>query len=235
MTSPTQLPTTAQFERIDLDPTSWLDYAESWLSPDVADALLADLLANQRWEACNIVVAGREIPQPRLMAWAGALPYRYSGLTIEPRQLDPTLAALNDAISAVCDVPFNHVMLNRYRDGRDRVAMHADAERELGRDPVIVALSLGAERRFRLESKDKRRTRKQLQLAHGSLVVMGGACQHRWRHEIPRVNQLEAERVSLTFRVLRGPPGWRPADWTDRRPHPPQSPESDPKSATAAR
>ncbi|MCO4761038.1 MAG: alpha-ketoglutarate-dependent dioxygenase AlkB [Myxococcales bacterium] len=213
-------PREANFERIALDPTSWLDYAPNWLGTEAADALLADLLANQTWEARSIVVAGREILQPRLMSWAGELAYKYSGLTIEPRPMDDTVQALNAAVSAICEAPFNHVMGNLYRDGRDKVSMHADAEPELGRDPVIAAISLGSERKFRLESKDRRRTRKHLMLGHGSLVIMGGSCQHRWRHEIPRVNQLQEPRVSLTFRVLKGPPGWRAPrpDWAAKRP-----------------
>lgn len=208
-----QLPKTADFQRIELDPTSWLDFDPNWMPTAQADELLAELLTRQRWEARSIVAGGKEVPQPRLMAWAGDLPYHYSGLTIEPREMDDTLRALNDVVSDIAGVRFNHVMLNRYRNGRDKVAMHSDAEPELGRSPLIVALSLGAARRFRLESKDRRRTRKKMQLPHGSLIVMGGACQHRWRHAIPGVNKLEEERVSLTFRLLRGPPGWRPADW----------------------
>ena len=45
---------------------------------------------------------------------------------------------------------FNHVLLNRYRDGRDNMGLHADDEPELGPDPVVATLSLGATRRLTL-------------------------------------------------------------------------------------
>lgn len=167
------------------------------------------------WEQRSIRVFGREIPQPRLIGWAGALPYRYSGQTLEPRPLEPVLTELMDRVNAACGVTFNHILLNRYRDGRDAMGVHADNEPELGPWPTIAAISLGAVRPFLIEPKEKRgrkKHRKRIPLQHGSLLVMGGRMQHTWRHAVPRVNGLDQERVNLTFRVLRGPPGWRGQD-----------------------
>lgn len=39
-------------------------------------------------------------------------------------------------------------------------------------------------------------------LSPGSLVVMQGETQKRWKHEIPREKEIKAGRVSLTFRQL---------------------------------
>ncbi|MEZ4234667.1 MAG: alpha-ketoglutarate-dependent dioxygenase AlkB [Myxococcota bacterium] len=193
--------------RLDLGRGAWIDYDPAWLAPDEADALLAELCAALPWTHRPIVVAGREVPQPRLLAWGGALPYRYSGQTLEPAPLHPTLAALMARAAEACGVPFNHAMANRYRDGRDSIGMHADRERELGRDPTIAAISLGARRRFVLERKRGRRARRNLRPAHGSLLVMGGSCQHTWYHGLPRDPACDTERVNVTFRWLLGPPG----------------------------
>ncbi|MCB9662732.1 MAG: alpha-ketoglutarate-dependent dioxygenase AlkB [Alphaproteobacteria bacterium] len=195
-------------ERIALKDEAWVDHDPAWLAPAEADAMLAALLEAMTWEHRDIVVFGRPIPQPRLIAWAGDLPYRYSGQTLEPRAAPPVLSALQARIEEAVGARFNHVLLNRYRDGRDHMARHADNEPELGRCPLIAALSLGVPRRFVLERKHGR-TKRTLMLAHGSLMVMGGTCQHTWRHAVPRMATVTGERVNLTLRLLHGPPGWR--------------------------
>jgi len=152
--------------------------------------------------------------QPRLIAWAGDVGYRYSGQTLEPRPLTPTVAALMQGAVEATGTPFNHVLLNRYRDGMDMMGRHADNEPELGKDPLIAAISLGASRPFVLWPKDKRaktKDKKRIELRHGQLLVMGGNIQHTWRHGVPRVAGLKEERINLTFRRLMGPPGWRSA------------------------
>ena len=94
---------------------------------------------------------------------------------------------------------FNHVILNRYPDGSYYIGPHADNEPELGQDPLIAALSLGSSRKFILTSKKKRTYTKKITLTHGSLIVMGGRFQHRWRHEIPKQPSVTDERINLTF------------------------------------
>jgi len=178
------------------------------MTPGRADALLTELIDTEPWEHRAIVVFGREIMQPRLISWAGQLAYKYSGQTLEPRELSPTLAGLCHEVSAATGTHFNHLLLNRYRDGQDHIGYHADNEPELGRDPLIASLSLGARRRFLLKRKDHRRS-KRLSLEHGSLLVMGGTLQHTWRHAVPKMARCEEERINITFRRLMGPPGWR--------------------------
>jgi alkylated DNA repair dioxygenase AlkB len=199
-------------QETDLGAGAWMTYRPGWLSHDEADRLFARVKDEVVWEERAIVVAGRPILQPRLVGWAGAMPYRYSGQTLEPRAPGPALAALTEQVSAATGHTFNHVLLNRYRDGRDSIGFHADNEPELGRDPFVAAVSLGAERRFVIQRKGKRRGKpRTLRLAHGSLLVMGGTMQHHWYHAVPRERPPTAERINATFRILRGPPGWRGA------------------------
>lgn len=194
-------------ERQDLTHGAWVAYQEDFLSPGDADALLATLLAELTWEQRANVVGGRSIPQPRLCAWAGGYPYHFSGQTLAPRSPVPALARISERVVEAVEHPFNHVVVNRYRDGRDWVARHADNERELGYRPLVAALSLGAPRRFELYRKKGRRTQR-IRLAHGSLLVMGGACQHTWRHALPKDPACTEQRLNLTWRRLYGPPGW---------------------------
>lgn len=199
--------------REDLGLGAWFVYTPGWLGEAEADARMAALLEGCAWVARPIVVAGREVMQPRLIAWGGDLPYRYSGQTLERVPIPAALPAeLVARASADAGVPFNHVLFNRYRDGKDNMGFHADDEPELGRDPVIAALSLGAERRFVLWRKGKRRGRKiNVNLEHGSLLVMGGTIQHTWYHAVPKDAGCDRERINVTFRWLKGPPGTRRA------------------------
>jgi alkylated DNA repair dioxygenase AlkB len=106
------------------------------------------------------------------------------------------------------------VLINRYRDGNDSMGYHADAEPELGPDPVVATLSLGGRRRFLLRRHGKNHGEAPLALwlGAGSLLVMGGACQRHYRHAIPRDSAAEVrERISLTFRQLLAAPGQLPA------------------------
>jgi len=144
------------------------------------------------------------------MSWAGNLPYRYSGQTLPPKPLSSLLQDLKNRIEESCNYTFNHIVLNRYRDGRDHMSAHADNEPELGKNPLIAALSLGVPRRFMLRHKNKKFKggKKKIVLHHGSLLIMGGDIQHRWRHSVPATGGPTGERINLTLRWLHGAPGW---------------------------
>ncbi len=200
---------TSEALKTDLGDGAWFTYVPGWLPADEAAAALVALRAECAWEHRSIFAFGKEIPQPRLTAWSGELAYRYSGQTLEPREPTPALAALTARASIEFGQHFNHVLLNLYRTGHDKIGLHADNEPELGKDPLIVSLSLGAVRRFVLVPKDPRRKKRSLRLEHGSMLVMGGTTQHRWRHQVPGTNEPVDERINVTFRTLRGPPGWR--------------------------
>ena len=217
--------------RKDLGRGCWIDLDPAWMDPDAATALLDALRAEVAWERRPVIYQDLVVEQPRLVGWAGALPYRYSGATLDPRPFGPALEALTAQIAALCGVPFNHVVCNRYRDGRDHMAVHADNEPELGREPVIAALSLGATRDFRLELKRKRSVKRTLTLRHGSLLVMGGALQHQWRHSVPKMGAEVGERINVTFRLLHGPPGWRSPRPSDLADEPDPTDEDPPEGA----
>ncbi len=196
----------SEFERIDLGEESWVDYHPTWL-PSEEQARFHQLLVGETaWEARAINIFGKSVMQPRLIGWAGSVHYRYSGQTLEPRVWGPNLSALLDRVCRDTGLVFNHALLNRYRNGRDNMGMHADDERELGWEPTIAAVSLGVRRRFVLASKKRKRQRVSIWLEPGSLMVMCGRTQHRFRHGVPRQDRLQEERINVTFRMLVRPP-----------------------------
>ena len=193
--------------RIDLDAGAWVEYVPSWIDGSEADRFLSALRDELLWEQREIVLFGRRVLQPRLIAWAGSWGYRYSGQTLEPREATPATAALVTRVCEATRVPFNHVLVNRYRDGADSIGLHADDEPELGRDPIVATLSFGATRRFVLKPRRARLgPSRSLDVQHGSLLVMGGTCQRHYVHGVPRQPGAAGERISLTFRrLLRAP------------------------------
>jgi alkylated DNA repair dioxygenase AlkB len=191
--------------RFPLDDGGLLVLHERWLPAAEARAAFDELRGETPWQSQSIRIAGRLIPVPRLTAWYGdpGATYTYSGLRNEPLPWTPALAALRARVSETAGVLLDSALLNRYRDGNDSMGWHADDERELGQDPVIASLSLGAPRRFVLRHAKKRGRALTLLLGDGDLLVMGGTTQHHYRHAVPK--EAEAgERINLTFRRVGG-------------------------------
>jgi len=170
-----------------------------------ADALFAVLTTNIAWRQDKIMMYGREIDQPRLVAWYGdaGKSYTYSGITLTPQPWTPELLQIRQRVEPVAGVAFNSVLLNLYRSERDSVGWHSDDEPELGTNPVIASVSFGAARAFQFKHKTDPQLRAAVDLTHGSLLVMRGTTQHFWKHQIPKSTRPHAPRINLTFRIIQ--------------------------------
>ena len=179
---------------------------EQALSAADADRLLATLLDGIEWRQEEAVLMGRRVPVPRLTAWYGEAGYVYSGISHPPRSWTPPLLELKALAERLAGVPFNSGLLNLYRDGRDSVSWHADNEASLGPEPVIASFSLGAVRRFQLRHRQDKDLKVGVDLPHGSCLVMAGATQHRWLHQLPKTAVPVGRRVNLTYRLIASAP-----------------------------
>jgi alkylated DNA repair dioxygenase AlkB len=183
-------------------------YLPGFLARDEADGLFEELWRGLHWEQREIVLFGRRLLQPRLIAWYGdtGAEYRYSGQTLHPRPWPPALAELRRRIERRTACSFNAVLANGYRDGADSMGWHSDDEPELGLQPCIASLSLGAERVFLLRPQKAdasgRRTSNRLLLAHGSLLLMRRESQARYQHCLPKTRRPVGPRINLTFRRI---------------------------------
>ena len=185
-----------------------IDYDPTWVRVETADVWQRSLASEVVWRREHIRLFGRRVAIPRQTAWHGepGCTYTYSGLTMSPRPWTATLQTIRQEVEAACGLPFNGVLLNRYRDGNDSMGWHADDEPELGPSPTIASVTLGTPRTFQL----KHRTRKDvpridLELAHGSLLVMRPPTQAHWLHAVPKRRRGELGiRINLTFRYLHG-------------------------------
>ena len=178
-----------------------LRYEPAFFAPEEADSLLLALREQVEWKH----EIGRGRPFPRLTAWyadAGTA-YSYSGVTHRGAGWPADILKIKRRVEAAAGTDFNSLLLNLYRDGRDSIGFHTDAEPELGLNPVVASVSLGSVREFVLKHIATRQTLK-YPLAHGSLLVMGGTCQHHWLHGVPKTKAPVGERINLTFRKVLG-------------------------------
>jgi alkylated DNA repair dioxygenase AlkB len=169
-------------------------------------ALFAALCAELPLSQHTIRVYGRDVQEPRLVAYVGDpdASYTYSGKLNVPSGWTPALSALRERVMEQVALPFNAVLCNLYRSGRDSMGMHNDAEPELGEHPLIASLSLGAERKFVIRHRrGHARGSLDLMLPSGSLLVMRGEMQAHYRHGLPKQLKLEEPRLNLTFRLVR--------------------------------
>lgn len=185
-------------------PDASLELEPHFIPEEQADGLYSVLLEKIPWRQDKIRIFGKTYPQPRLTALYGnnGNSYSYSGITMEPEPFIPELDTLKRMVETRTGHSFSTCLVNLYRDGNDSNGWHADDEKELGTNPVIASVSLGATRAFHLKHRNQKSLRYRIPLEHGSLLVMGGAMQHHWLHQIPKTRRAVNPRINLTFRNI---------------------------------
>ncbi len=188
-------------------PGADLLFCPDWIEPGLADALMKTLRGNIAWECHRIRIFGREIDSPRLSCWIGDADasYVYSQTRFEPRDWLPELQEIRLRLQNEFETSFNSVLANLYRHGQDSMGWHSDDEPELGKQPVIASISLGATRRFSFKAKTTGAKAVHLELPHGSLLLMRGDTQKNYRHALAKTVKPVGERINLTYRNIRSP------------------------------
>ena len=188
-------------------PDSEINLNQNHFDAEIAGNLLRELTEEIPWVQNKIRFYGKESLVPRLESWHGdeGMSYTYSGIRMDAKPWTKNLLMIKESIEPIAKTTFNSVLINYYRDGKDRVAWHSDDEKELGKNPVIASVSLGAERKFKLRHKKYKENKLQHEvfLQNGSLLLMSGSTQHHWLHEIPRTAKPIGPRINLTFRVIK--------------------------------
>ena len=187
-----------------------IEHGEYWfmsnfLSEDQAIQQESLLLNTIEWKQEEVYVFGKKYREPRKKAWYGdeSSVYSYAGKTTHPLPWTEALFQLKTDIEALLPgASFNSVLLNQYRDGNDKMGWHSDNEKELGKNPIIASLSLGATRFFDLKHKRIKSLKKRLELPAGSLLIMCGSTQENWLHQVPQQKRVTSPRINLTFRKI---------------------------------
>jgi alkylated DNA repair dioxygenase AlkB len=178
--------------RHELDDACWIDLAPRWLAG--GDEVFASLVGALPWQQRRVRMYDQVLDEPRLTWW-------WSEVSGENLPETPAMATVDRARRALCEhygVHFDSVGTNFYRDGRDSVAWHRDRVDRSFPEHHVAIVSLGEPRPFLVRPYRGGRSRSYL-LGPGDLLVMGGACQHRFEHSVPKV-ATAGPRLSVTFR-----------------------------------
>ena len=175
---------------------------------DYPSPLFYNLVTELPWQEDIVTLFGKTHVTTRQIVWMGDsdIDYQYSSHTRQAIPWTDTVFHVKQHVEQQLlilgiDVNFNSCLLNYYPSGEDGMGYHADDERELGEQPIIASLSLGATRKFVFKHK-KTQDKVELYLESGQLIVMHGETQNFWKHSITKTKKVTTGRISLTFRQI---------------------------------
>lgn len=184
-------------------PEEDLTYIESFVAPGLLDRLKCRM--GELRPAFHIEIIDKPdgpMPTPRLVANFSDADYTAPGS--EPALLMPDeVAELCEQVSAIVGHPFNYVLANWYRDGRDYTGWHPDKVAAHVPGTRIGIVSLGAVRAFSLRDSASRARIADLALAEGSLALMSLNLQTYTEHAILQTDEAVDSRISLTLRCVK--------------------------------
>jgi len=178
-------------------------YFDCVFDKNEANHWLTRIQGEAPWKHEQIMMFGKSVFQPRLSCWMGdrGMSYRYSGKQFQPQAWTAGMIVLKKEVEEKFGQTFNSALLNYYRDGQDSMGLHADDERELGKDPTILSLSFGSKRQLVFRHKTNKE-KINLWLEPGSALVMRGQTQTYWKHELPKTKKITEPRLNITFRTI---------------------------------
>lgn len=165
--------------------------------------LYEHLISALQWHQPTIQVYGKSHPIPRLQCFVADddVHYAYSNHHLDNHSWTKPLAAMRSKLQSHYNQSFNALLLNWYRDGHDTMGWHSDDEAELGAEPLIISISLGDARKFKIKHKTTGQ-QWELMLEHGSCLVMSGSSQQLFQHSLPKQSKVKGGRINLTFRSI---------------------------------
>ena len=189
----------AEFERIALDDTSWVDVSRGWLLG--SNRLFECLYNSVTWKSSQLFRYEKFVEERRLgSGWRRGQPLPH-----------PVLAEVTRTLQRRYKVDFPGFGMIQYRDGNDGQGFHRDTDMRWLDDTIIAVLTLGAQRPWLLRP---RLSRDLVVPAHGAtldvspscgdLLVMGGRSQADWEHSVAYLRGANpGVRISLQWRVAR--------------------------------
>ena len=125
--------------------------------------------------------------------------YHYSRKLMASQPLGETLDRLLEMTNEIFGTSFNGILVNYYADGTESIGDHSDDEKGL-HNGMVVSLSLGAERKFRIRDKKTKKIVKDVKTKNSTYLVMLGDFQQEFTHGIPVETKVTEGRYSFTFR-----------------------------------
>ena len=182
---------------------SRVKYWPNAIAEDHAQALYDYLVKEVYWRQPEVTVYGKSHRIPRLQCWMAdkSLDYGYSDHQLETAVWLPEVITIKRQVEQLTGQKFNSVLLNWYRNGDDKMGWHADDEVELGTNPAVATLSLGAGRYCQFRHNNHKQTYN-IGLESGSLLLMKSGMQASYKHQLPARKKIQNGRISLTFRYV---------------------------------
>tara|TARA_R110001592_G_scaffold363375_1_gene686379 strand:+ start:21404 stop:22006 length:603 start_codon:yes stop_codon:yes gene_type:complete len=183
-----------------------VEYYPRFLTPTESENYFKALEAEIDWQSDQLIMFGKHITTKRKVAWYGDQTYEYiySNNTKIAKPWTRSLSIIRDQLQAYTGESFNSCLLNFYHDGSEGMGWHSDDEIMMQRHAPIASISLGAERTFIFRHKISKEQHA-IELENGSLLLMKGATQDYWKHQLPIRKRVKAPRVNLTFRQFNSP------------------------------
>lgn len=183
-------------------------YDEKFLSMPEAEALFTEIMAgfDVRDRRVRMLDNSEFIAETGVYMFADAeltsfdaLPEVWGGRSPWP----DSLARVRDRIEQQTGVNFQVARCVYYKDGSEGMGFHQDLP-AYGPTSIIASLSLGAQREFVLRSVSDPAEQFSIDLAPGSLLLIGEGCQERYEHGVKKDAACRSPRLNLTFRKY----GW---------------------------
>lgn len=181
-----------------------IEIYSGFIEKALADQIYENLLTNINWQNELTVKDSTDKRKiHRKMSYVADTPvmYNYTNLIVQGEIWNKDLILLRDLLINKINVPFNSVLLNMYEDGKDEIRWHSDKEDQLGENPVIACINLGATRKFWFLNKETGE-KTPYSVSNGDLLVMGENCQTNYLHAILKEKEVKEPRISLTYRVV---------------------------------
>jgi len=163
-----------------------------------------EVLANSNWQnELTSLLSPTPIKIKRKMDYVydKKIIYQYANLEVNGSLWREPLIEINNKIKTELGLDFNSVLLNLYESGKSEIGWHSDKEKQLGENPIIASVNLGAKRTIWFLNKETKEKFK-YELEGGDILIMGKDCQTKYLHAILKEKDVIDERISLTFRKV---------------------------------
>lgn len=179
-----------------------IEYIPNFIESNKATDVFDNLFKNINWQDnLTISATGLKTKIHRKMSYVTDQPviYKYANLELQGETWLPVLEEIRDNLFVKTGYKFNSVLLNLYENGKDEIRWHSDKEEQLGDNPIIACVNLGATRKFWFLNKETG-DKKPWAVSNGDLLIMGDQCQKNYLHAILKEKEVTTPRISLTYR-----------------------------------
>lgn len=183
-----------------------VDYLEGFLSKEEADELYHLLIGRYQIDQAQLIIqaGGKLIATDSYKILFST--ERLIRQNTHPEQIhgkayvwSGAMASLREKVESFLERKFELAMCLYYPNGKHFAPYHSDQETS-GNDTILPSISLGGVRTFSFKDKQLDEEAYRLDLAHGSLLVMGAYCQSRYQHSLLQDVSYTSPRINITFR-----------------------------------